>query len=293
MVGMQARAVLRAAGFALTLLLGFAQCSAWAAYGNVPQDTDVDPTVMRIDEQKYLGQSIFPDYRFIDQNGREFTFGEMYGKPTILALSYYKCDGACSVLNRNLWTTLGEVKRWQIGRDFNVVTASFDPHDNPESMKKFMEKAGFKDGLPQGWRMSTFKDPADIKKLTDSIGYKFFWSPRDAMFLHPNVYMVVSPKGKVTRFLYGANISGQDMEISITKSMEETISPANVINFVLGACYSYNYKDGKYTVNIPIIIAISSLIFGLTLLFGSFFYMRSKKRRMAKAAAAAQADSVQ
>ncbi|HKI60364.1 MAG TPA: SCO family protein [Mariprofundaceae bacterium] len=253
---------------------------AYAAYGKVTENSDVDPTIVKIKEADFLGVKIDKDYQLIDQNGQEFSFGELFGtKPTILALSYYRCDGACSVLNRNLWNTLQETKQWEIGKDFNVVTISFDPHDTPVTLKKFMKVAGFGDGLPNGWRMTTMKNPEDIMKLTGSMGYKFFWSPRDAIFLHPNVYIMLSPKGRVTRYLYGANISGQDMDISLTKAIGEKISPANVINFLVGSCYSYNYKDGKYKINYPLFVAAGALVFGLTLMFGGFAVTKRKRDR--------------
>lgn len=255
--------------------------AAYAAYGKVTENSNVDPTIVKIKEADFLGVKIDKDYHLIDQNGQEFSFGDLFGtKPTILALSYYRCDGACSVLNRNLWNTLQETKQWEIGKDFNVVTISFDPHDTAATLKKFMRVAGFGDGLPNGWRMTTMKDPKDIMKLTGSMGYKFFWSPRDAIFLHPNVYIMLSPKGRITRYLYGANISGNDMDISLTKAMGEKISPANVINFLVGSCYSYNYKDGKYSINYPLFIAAGALVFGLTLMFSGFAVTKRKRDKM-------------
>jgi len=252
---------------------------AYAAYGNVTQNSDVDPTIVKIKENDFLGTKIAQDYQLIDQDGKEFVFSEMLGKPLILALSYYRCDGACSVLNRNLWNTLQTVEQWKIGRDFNVLTVSFDRHDDPAALKKFMNFTGFTDGLPDGWKMTTLKNEQDILALTSSVGYRFFWSPRDAIFLHPNVYIMVSPKGRVTRYLYGANVSGNDIDISITKAIGEELSPANVINFLVGACYSYNYKDGKYKINIPLFVAAGGLVFGLTLMIGGFVITRRRARK--------------
>ncbi len=265
----------------ISILLLSISATAYAAYGKVTENSDVDPTIVKIKESDFLGKKIDKSYRLVDQDGKEFTIGEMIGdKPMILALSYYRCDGACSVLNRNLWSTLQEVKQWKIDRDFNVLTVSFDRHDTPATLQKFMKFAGFNDGLPSGWKMSTMKDPEDIMKLTGSMGYKFFWSPRDAIFLHPNVYIMISPKGRVTRYLYGANISGNDMDISITKAIGEKMSPANVVNFLVGACYSYNYEDGKYSINYPLFVAAGALVFGLTLMFGGFAVTKRKRKRM-------------
>ncbi|OIO67536.1 MAG: hypothetical protein AUJ57_11180 [Zetaproteobacteria bacterium CG1_02_53_45] len=247
---------------------------AVAAYGNVTKDSVVDPGVLKIDEKTYLGEKVNYDFVLQDETGADFQLGSLLGKPLVLALSYYTCDGACSVINKNLSETLKGVERWKIGQDYNVLTVSFDQHDTPATLAEFMKKAGFADGLPSGWKMTTMREKENIEKLTGSMGFKFFWSPRDALFLHPNVYIMLSPKGRVTRYLYGGTISATDMELAITKAMGEKIAAANVIDFVVGACYSYNYKDGKYTINIPLFVAAGGLIFGLSLIVGSFSYMK-------------------
>ncbi|MFQ5355167.1 MAG: SCO family protein [Mariprofundaceae bacterium] len=253
--------------------------TAYAAYGNVSQTSEVDPAVLKIDENAYLGEKIPAEYVLMDAEGQEFRVGDILGKPIILALSYYSCDGACSALNRNLRNTLEGVERWSMGQDYRVLTVSFDQHDTPETMRKFMQQSGFKDGLPEGWRMGTFKDPEDIMRLTESVGFKFFWSPRDRMFLHPSVYIMLSPKGRVTRFLYGSTVSGNDLEISITKALGEKISASNVINFVLGACYSYNYKDGKYAINIPLFVAAGGLFVGVIMIITGATIMKRRRVR--------------
>ena len=263
----------------LLLAFGFAELGH-AAYGNVNTTSDVDPEVVRVKEKEFLGVKVADDYQLIDASGKEFTFKEYQdGKPMVLALSYYSCDGSCPVLNRNLKQTLLGVDDWKIGKDFKVLTVSFDAHDNPETLHKFLEYADFKEGLPDGWALTTLKNPDDIKRLTDSIGFRFFWSPRDAMFLHPSVYIMLSPEGRVTRYLYGASISPEDMEISLTKALAGKSSEANVINFIVGACYSYNYEDGKYTINYPLFIALGALTLGLTMLaIGSFVLIRRRRR---------------
>lgn len=252
---------------------------AYAAYGSVTQDSDIDPTIVKIDENAFLGEKIAADYALMDQNGTEFTTGDLLGKPLILALSYYTCDGACSALNSNLRMTLDGVDDWKLGKDYRVLTVSFDRHDTTEKLQTFMHKSGFADALPAGWRMATMKNPEDIKRLTDSMGFKFFWSPRDALFLHPSVYIMLSPEGRVTRYLYGASVAPEDIEFSITKAYGEELSPANVINFIVGACYSYNFKDGKYKVNIPLFVAAGGLIFGVGLIITGYTIMKHRRER--------------
>nr|WP_241697706.1 SCO family protein [Mariprofundus sp. NF] len=257
-------------------LLGFAN-GAYAAYGNVTKDSVVDPSILKIEEIKFLGEKVDYDFVLQDKSGADFKLGSLIGKPLILAFSYYTCDGACSVINKNLAETLKGVNRWEMGQDYNVLTVSFDHNDTPTTIANFMKEAGFEGNLPDGWKITTMREKENILKLTGSMGFNFFWSPRDAMFLHPNVYIMLSPKGRVTRYLYGGTITPLDMELAITKAMGEKIAAANVIDFVVGACYSYNYKDGKYTVNIPLFVAAGALIFGLSLIVGSFSYMKFRR----------------
>ena len=272
------RLSLPALSLSLLLAAGWPE-SALASYGNIPKNTHINSEVMRIDEAKFLGTRIDADYLLHDANGNRFTLGDMLGKPFLLVLSYYSCDGACPTLNRNLQETLAGVKRWQLGRDYRVLTLSFDRHDSPESLHMFMQHSEFGSNTPDGWRMALFEQPADIERLTESMGYKYFWSPRDAMFLHPSVYILLSPDGRVTRYLYGASIGWADMELSITKAYGNELTPANAINFMLAACYSYNYKEGKYSINYPLFIALGSLLMGLAMVATGVMIMKKRRGR--------------
>ncbi len=278
------------AGMWLGLLMGFGAVlipqAALAAYGNVTEDSQIDPAIFEIKEGKFLGAKVSGDFTLQDAAGNSFRLGDLPAKPLILVLSYYTCDGACSVINRTLANTLKGVKRWTLGKDYNVLTVSFDRHDTPATMRAFMHKMGY-DNLPHGWYMATMKNRADIDRLAASIGFKFFWSPRDRIFLHPSVYTVLSPTGVITRYLYAGKVDADDVKLAITKAMGGEISPANIIDFVVAACHSYNYKDGKYKLNIPLFVALGGLVAGLTLMIGGFAITKRKRERMDKAEMAA------
>ena len=280
------------AGIRLGLLMGFGAMllpqTALAAYGNVTEDSQIDPAIFEIKEGNFLGAKVSGDFTLQDAAGNSFRLGDLPAKPLILVLSYYTCDGACSVINRTLANTLKGVDRWKLGKDYNVLTVSFDRHDNPATMREFMHKMGY-DNLPDGWYMATMKNRADIDRLAASIGFRFFWSPRDHIFLHPSVYTVLSPKGVITRYLYAGKVDADDVKLAITKAMGGEISPANIIDFVVAACHSYNYKDGKYKLNIPLFVALGGLVAGLTLMIGGFAITKRKRKRMDKAEMAASA----
>jgi len=268
-------------GMGLIALPGQAQASFKSTM--MAPDSTIDPNVFRIKENNFLGGKVAGDYVLRDASGNTFKLGGMFGKPLILLLSYFSCDGACSVINRTLANTLKGVDRWKLGKDYNVLTVSFDRHDTPATMRAFMHKMGY-DQLSEGWRMATMINRKEIDRLAGSIGFKFFWSAEDRIFLHPMVYTVLSSKGSITRYLYAGKVNADDVELALTKAMDGEVSPANIIDLVVAACHSYNFKDGKYKLNIPLFIALGGLVAGVVLIAGGFVIMKRKgkgiKRRM-------------
>ncbi|MBF0274272.1 MAG: SCO family protein [Nitrospinae bacterium] len=262
--------------FITFLLLFNAHVSLAALTGGEPSDTALDPSIMAIDEDKFLGAQLGKDYALIDEKGNEFNVGDMLNKPLVLLLSYYKCDGYCPTINNNLLETLKLVK-YKIGEEYNVLTISFDENDDLKSLQEFSTKIGMTDDMRKGWRLAIMKNKADIKEFTSSVGYKFFWSSRDRIFLHPSVYIVASQKGKVVRFLYGTKIDEKDMELSIIDAYGEKLKKSKAIDFLTSVCYSYNFKEGKYTINYPLFIGLGSLFLGLSLVALSLFIYKKKR----------------
>jgi len=251
---------------------------SFAAYGTVPK-SNVDPSIVNIDEDKFLGVTVEGNYVVQSANGDEKFLSDYMGKPLLLVFAYFRCDGACSSISKALSLTLKKVNNWVLGEDYRILTVSFDHQDTPQTLSEFLEHMGFSDGLPAGWDMVTMKSQEEVQRLTSSLGYKFFWEPRDRVFLHPSVYIMLSPKGRVTRYLYATSTDATDLEVSITKAFGSEISSSNIINFIVGSCFSYNYEDGKYTLNYPIFVALAALILGVILLSGGGLIMIKRRVR--------------
>lgn len=252
---------------------------ATAAYGP-SSETFIDPSIMKIDEDKFLGATVFTDYDLVDSDNNNITFKDFRGKPLVLVLSYYKCDGACPTINKELKDRFTGLKSLEAGKDYNILTVSFDLNDNQMSMMHFLKEVDIPEDMKKGWTTAIFKDPALIRNFTDSIGYRYFWSKRDKIFLHPSVYIVISPEGWVTRYLYSAFIENSDLELSILEARNNMSRENKIDDFkdlFLTACYSYNYKEGKYTLNYPVFISAASLLFGVSLIAGSLMIYKKKE----------------
>lgn len=242
-------------------------------------ESEVDPSLFRIDEGRFLGVKPDPALAFRDEKGQAFIFGEMTGQPLVLVLSYYNCDGTCSVVNKDLSELLKGVKGQVPGRDYRILTVSFDPHDTAETLAKFRTKFDVPAPILAAWRFALPGNGDDAKRLADSIGFKFFWSPRDKVFLHPGVFAFFSAEGRVVRYLYSASSRPLDVELALIDAKQNQIKPGEILDLALSVCYSYNYKEGKYTLNIPLFIGLGSLIFGILSLLVSILAYKRRARK--------------
>lgn len=249
-------------------------------YGSFGSESVIDPELMQIDESQYLGSSMLETYRLVDVEGQEFTLGDLMGKPLILLLSYYGCDGTCPIINASLKQVLSKIDRFQIGKDYQVLTVSFDKNDTAETMNSFVAQIEIPANMREGWRHAILRQKeTDIDKLTASVGYKYFWSKTDQLFLHPNVLIFLTPEGRVARYLYGTSIDKDTLELALIDADWSNIaSSTNVIDILTGVCYSYNFQEGKYTLNYSLFVGFSSLLFGILLVGFSILFFKLKSK---------------
>lgn len=268
----------------VALIVGASLLLAAAAVGEAaPRQrgtapSDLDPTIMQIDEKKYLGVQLDPDVSLVDERGQEFRMADMFGRPFVVLLSYYTCDGSCSIINGQFKDVLPGVTGLTVGDDFRVVTLSFDRHDNLETTGAFRKHLALTGEYDRFWKFATFKNEADLAAQTEKIGFKFFWSPRDRMFLHPGAFLFFSSKGRLVRVLYPP-VESRDVELALLDARQGKFEPREIIKYAISLCYSYSYADGKYILSIPIFVGIGALAFGIATLAGSVGIYKWRRKR--------------
>lgn len=245
----------------VVLLVALWASAAFAGYGRISESA-IDLETLKIDEAKYLGKKLNGEMALVDQDGVRFNLQNMFGKPLILVLSYYTCDGVCSTVNADLRDLVAKVARVEIGKDFNALTVSFDKNDTIGTVTQFRKDLSLPPAQARVWKHALAVDPKDAAELAAAVGFRYFWSPRDRTFFHPNVYIFISPEGRVVRYLYASSVGARDMEVAVMETAQGLVRPAQIGNLLVSYCYSYNYKEGKYTMNLPIFIGLGSLAFG-------------------------------
>jgi len=249
-----------------------------AQYGGVVPVSDIDPSIFLIDEKTYLGSKVNADIQLIDGQGTAFTLSEKLDKPLILVMSYYTCDGSCSVINQDLNAQLADVTGVTPGDDFNVLTISFDENDNQQSIGEFKKHLKMSENMNGSWTFATFKNKDEIKPFAESLGFNFFWSPQDRTFFHPGAFMFLTPEGRLARVLYALNSGPQDIQLAVYDAKANNFVPNDIIDFAVSLCYSYNYAEGKYTVSIPLFVGAGALSLGVTSFAVSVVWYRRRKR---------------
>jgi protein SCO1/2 len=229
------------------------------------------PTDGSVDVEEKIGDILPEDIRFSDENGSARTLGQMVDKPTIIAFIFYHCPTACPLIQSNLAHALNSAPV-TLGRDFQVLSVSFDPEDTPQHAREARKDYTgiLKTPPPDGaWRFLTGSQ-ADIHRLTDAAGFRYI-RQGSRQFVHPNVLMVISPSGKIIRYLHGTEYLPFDIGMAVTEASRET--PGVSIRKMLSYCFDYDRTKNRYAFNLfKVFGAVTLTVLGVFL----FFLLRKK-----------------
>ena len=183
---------------------------------------------------------------FIDEAGRPVPLSSFFhGRPVLLALVYYRCPMLCTEILNGVVSTLRAVTLTP-GKDFEVVSVSFDPKDTPEiaAAKKttYLRRYGHS-GAANGFHFLT-GDPANIKALTDAVGFHYKYDAKTDQFAHASGIMILTPDGKLSKYFYGVDYAPRDVRLGLVEASQGKIG--TVVDEALLFCYHYDAATGKY-----------------------------------------------
>ena len=210
---------------------------------------------------------------FRDENGAAVPLGKYFcGKPVILATVYYRCPMLCSQILSGIVRGLRPLSL-EPGRDFDIVAVSINPAETPQDAaakqelysRSYSKKAG-----PAGWHFLVGSEPS-IKAVTEAIGFHYRYDPATKMYFHASGITVLTPEGRVSRYLYGVDYEPKDLKLSLVEASHGRIG--SPVDQVLLFCYHYDPKTGKYGAVVVNLLQITSglllvvLVVGLTWLW--------------------------
>ena len=236
--------------------------------------TQIDEDLIEVGIVEKLGETIPLDLTFINESNDTVSLGEIIDKPTILSFVYFDCPGLCSPLLSGI-SEVVENLDMELGNEYQVITISFNTKDTPEkaAIKKnnFVTKIGEENR--KHWIYLTGKEE-NILKITESVGFKYM--PQGLDFAHPSAIILLSPEGKITRYLYGINFLPFDVKMAIIEAQQGIARPT--INKRLEDCFAYDPNGKTYTLQVTRIVG-GMMVF--ILLIG-FIILVLKGRKKAK-----------
>lgn len=241
------------------------------AFGHATVATKAD---IALDEK--LGEYVPSDSMFTDERGKKIDLKTYIDKPTIIAPVYLSCMHECPMLLTGLAQVLGKLELLKPGKDFQVITLSFDDKDTPKiaAEKKINYLKAIGKPFPgDSWKFLT-GDAGNIKTFTDSIGFRF---QRDGEhdFSHPVTIVIVAPGGKIVRYLEGISFLPFEVTMALTEAAEGKVgSPARK---ALMYCFSYDPLKKSYVFNILKVTATVMVLFVAS--FFTYLLISTKKKR--------------
>jgi protein SCO1/2 len=216
------------------------------------------PGLKNVGIEQHLDDQIPPDLTFRDETGKSVRLGDYFGKkPLILNLVYYQCPMLCGEVLSGLESAL-RVLKFDVGKEFDVLTVSFDPKETPEmatAKKAEMLKRYSRAGAAEGWHFLTGPQ-VSIDALTKAAGFDYEYDPKTGQFAHATAIMVLTPDGKIAQYYYGVEFAPKDLRLGLVQASQNKIG--SVVDEVLLYCYHYNPDTGKYSAIISRILKIAA-----------------------------------
>lgn len=256
---------------------------AWhLAAGSGAADAKPLPANVGVDE--HVGAELPRELRVTDQSGRERALGELMepGKPMLISLAYYHCPGLCDISLRELASSLRDLG-WKLGEDYTALTLSIDPKDTPDTAaaKRSNVLALLRANDAPVWPFAV-TDEATVQALTGALGYRYDYDPGTRQYAHPAVSVVITPSGKIARYLYGPTLELRSVRLALREARLGRGGASELIDRTILSCFQYDPATQRYSLLILGVMRGGAALIALLLAIAiAVFVHRGKLRRSA------------
>jgi protein SCO1/2 len=211
-------------------------------------DTARPPILRDVDFAQRIGTQLPLDTPMRDETGRAVTLRDYFGtaQPVVLVPAYYRCPQLCGLVQNGIASALRAL-RLDVGRDFQVVTFSFDPAEPAElaaGKKAAMLDAYRRQGSERGFHFLT-GDAESIRRLTEAIGFRYAYDETRREFAHASGLVVATPGGTVSHYLYGVEFAPRDLKLALVEASAGRLGSA--VDRLMLFCFMYDPATGRYS----------------------------------------------
>ena len=204
------------------------------------------PSLQGIGIDQHLGAQLPLDAMFTNAEGEALPLRSyVSSRPVVLALVYYRCPMLCSLVLSSVVDGLRPLSL-QPGRDFDVIAISINPEETPQDAAEKQElysRRYSRNGGNAGWHFLVGSQP-DIHAVADAAGFHYRYDTASQMYFHAAGIMILTPRWKLARYLYGAAFQPKDLKLSLIEASGNRIG--SPVDQVLLYCYHYDPSAGRY-----------------------------------------------
>ena len=222
-----------------------------------------------------IGDNIDLNLDVKNEKGEVVKLSTFFGnhKPVMLSPMYYQCPGLCSFHFNGVIDALKKID-WNPGEKFNIIAFSFDASENnlekadlAQKKKDSYMKVYGRPGTENGFHFLT-ADQATIDTLMKQVGFQYRWNEKANEWSHASAAIMISPEGKITRYLHGVDFDARDMKLALNETANGKVG--NIVDSVMLYCFKYDQHQSKYGLQVFRVVqlggALMTLFLGVWLL---------------------------
>jgi protein SCO1/2 len=283
------RSLLRSGASALVAAsLAFTSVASADAVVAAPDRTEAAPKRLQgVDVVEHLGERVPEALSFRDQDGKQVKLSDYLhgGVPVVLTFNYSSCPMLCS-LQLNAFVDALKRLDFSPGKEFRIVTVLLDPKETQETAHRFRARylsQYARPGTEAGWTFLTGGDH-EIRELARAVGFSYNYNEARGEYIHPAALTLLSPEGKIARYLYGLEYPDKTLRLGLVEASEGRVGSS--LDRLILYCFHYDSSEGRYS---PIAARIMQLGGGVSVLllagFLTVLIRRDKKRILVESTA--------
>jgi len=182
------------------------------------------------------GAQVPLDVPFANATGATVTLrGLAHGRPLVIVPVQHRCPNLCGLTLDGL---SGAVARqsYRPGRDFALVALGIDPREGPDAAMASQRR------LAGG--VALVGSEGAVEAVTRALGYRYAWDPRIGQYAHLAAVAVLTPDGRLSRWLYGVAPRARDLHLALTDAGGGRLGGLG--DQIRLLCYHFDPRAGRY-----------------------------------------------
>jgi len=133
-------------------------------------------------------------------------------RPVLLVLAYARCRMLCSLVLRGVADVARQMPLVP-GDDYRLVLVGLDPRETADEATRMqsalLDRLGRGDD-PRRWPYLV-GERASIDAVAGALGFRYAWDERTEQYAHPAVIFVLTPGGRIARYLHGVQFAPDEV----------------------------------------------------------------------------------